>query len=96
MLSAIRNVGVAIHVNSRALTPPYTVLAIGDTRTLQANLLDSTLGSEFFSLAQQLGFAYSRRNEDDLRLPAARFPRLRSVREGSAGDQQRHNEETIP
>ncbi len=96
-LSAIRNVNVAIHVNSRPLTPPYTVEAIGDTRTLQANLLDSTLGGEFFSLAEQLGFVYSMHNVDSLSLPAARFPRLRSVQAGTSADQKKHvDEETNP
>ncbi|GAA2150524.1 hypothetical protein GCM10009844_31550 [Nocardioides koreensis] len=97
VLSAIRNVNVAIHVNSRPLTPPYTVEAIGDTRTMQANLLDSTLGSEFFSLAEQLGFVYSMHNVDELSLPAARFPRLRSVQAGTSADQKTHmDEETNP
>lgn len=97
VLSAIRNVNVAIHVNSRPLTPPYTVEAIGDTRTLQANLLDTTLGSEFFSLAEQLGFVYSMHNVDELSLPAARFPRLRSVQAGTSADQKTHmDEETNP
>ncbi|GAB3789116.1 DUF881 domain-containing protein [Nocardioides ungokensis] len=97
VLSAIRNVNVAIHVNSRPLTPPYTVSAIGDNRTLQANLLSSTLGSEFFSLAQQLGFVYSMQNEDSLTLPAARFPRLREAQTGTAAEQQHHpNEESNP
>jgi len=97
VLSAIRNVNVAIHVNSRPLTPPYTVEAIGDTRTLQANLLDSALGSEFFSLAEQLGFVYSMRNVDELTLPAARFPRLRSVQAGTSTDKKTHmDEETNP
>jgi uncharacterized protein YlxW (UPF0749 family) len=94
VLSAIRNVNVAIHVNSRPLTPPYTVQAIGDTRTLQADLLDSTLGGEFFSLADQLGFALSVRTEDSMTLPAARFPRLRSVRAGSSTDHPHPNEES--
>jgi len=97
VLSAIRNVNVAIHVNSRPLTPPYTVQAIGDNRTLQANLLASTLGSEFFSIAQQLGFVYSMQNEDSLSLPAARFPRLREAQAGTAAQQLHHpNEETNP
>ena len=47
--------GVAIHVNSRPLTPPYTVLAIGNTQTLQADLLDTTHGQEWFNLVNQLG-----------------------------------------
>ena len=86
VLSAIRNANVAIHVNGVPLTPPYTVLAIGDTRSLQAKLLDSQTGSEFFSLARQLGFGYSIHPVDSIHLPAARGPRLESVRTGSSQD----------
>lgn len=83
-ITAIRNTNVAINVNSRPLSPPYVVLAIGDTRTLQANLLDSTHGQEFASLAAQLGFVFERQNEDNLTLPAARLRTLRSVVAGTA------------
>ena len=98
-LSAIRNSGPAIHVNGRPLAPPYTVLAIGDTRTLQANLLDSTHGSEFYSLARQLQFVYSLRNQDSMNLPAApdRLLRLRHASAGTAAQQDDHlDEETTP
>jgi uncharacterized protein YlxW (UPF0749 family) len=98
-LTAIRNSGPAIHVNGRPLAPPYTVLAIGDTRTLQANLLDSTHGSEFYSLAGQLQFVYALRNEDSMTLPAApdRLLRLRHVSVGTAAQRDdRIDEETTP
>jgi uncharacterized protein YlxW (UPF0749 family) len=98
-LSAIRNSGPAIHVNGRPLAPPYTVLAIGDTRTMQANLLDSTHGSEFYSLARQLQFVYELRNEDSLNLPAApdRLLRLRNVSSGTLAEQpNRIEEEATP
>jgi uncharacterized protein YlxW (UPF0749 family) len=98
-LSAIRNSGPAIHVNGRPLAPPYTVLAIGDTRTLQANLLDSTHGSEFYNLARQLQFVYELRNEDSMNLPAApdRLLRLRHASVGTAAEQDDHiDEETTP
>jgi uncharacterized protein YlxW (UPF0749 family) len=98
-LSAIRNSGPAIHVNGRPLAPPYTVLAIGDTRTLQANLLASTHGSEFYNLARQLQFVYELRNEDSMNLPAApdRLLRLRHARAGTAAEQKTHiEEETTP
>lgn len=98
VLSSIRNVGVAIHVNSRPLSPPYTVLAIGNTQTLQANLLDTTHGQEWFNLVNQLGFVFEMHNEDSLSLPAARLRQLRSVRAGTAEENQdKHmNEETKP
>ena len=38
VLTAIRNGGPVINVNSRPLAPPYTVQAIGDPRTLLADL----------------------------------------------------------
>lgn len=97
-LSAIRNSGPAIHVNGRPLAPPYTVLAIGDTRTLQADLLDSTHGSEFYSLARQLQFVFELRNEDSMNLPAApeRLLRLRHATAGTAGRDDHIDEETTP
>lgn len=84
-LGAIRNTGAAIHVNTRPLTEPYVVRAIGDTRTLQADLLNTTHGSDFFALADQLGFVYSMQNVDQLSLPAARQRPLRWVREADQG-----------
>jgi uncharacterized protein YlxW (UPF0749 family) len=84
-LGAIRNTGAAIHVNTRPLTEPYVVRAIGDTRTLQADLLDTTHGADFFSLADQLGFVYDMQNVDQLSLPAARQRPLRWAREAGTG-----------
>ena len=83
-LGSIRNVGSAIHVNTVPLTPPYVVRAIGDTRTLQANLLNTTHGARFFSLADQLGFVYSVDDVDELELPAARLRPLSHVESGTA------------
>ena len=57
-LSAIRNSGQAIRVNSRPVNPPYVVQAIGDPRTLPADLLDTTHGARFFDIAGNLGFPY--------------------------------------
>jgi uncharacterized protein YlxW (UPF0749 family) len=83
-LGAIRNSGKAIHVNTVPLSPPYVVRAIGDVRTLQADLLNTTHGAEFFSLADQLGFVYTVDNVSELDLPAARQRRLSYVRTGTA------------
>ena len=95
-LSAIRNVGPAIHVNTRPVNPPYTVLAIGDTLTLQSNLLDTAHGQQFFDLADNLGFEYGMQNEQSLTLPAAPGPRLRHVESGSTARQGRQQEEGAP
>ena len=84
-LSAIRNVGITIHVNSRPVSPPYTVRAIGDEQTLQARLLETTHGQKFYSLVDQLGFRFSMQNEDSLSLPAATLRVLRSAVAKAAG-----------
>lgn len=83
-LGSIRNTGAAIHVNTRPLTQPYVVRAVGDARTLQANLLDTTHGADFFALADQLGFVVSMENEEQLSLPAARQRTLRQATEAGA------------
>lgn len=83
-LGAIRNVSVAIHVNTVPLSPPYVVRAIGDTRTLQADLLATTHGAEFFALAQQIGWLVDMDNVQELSLPAARQRRLNHVQTGTA------------
>lgn len=88
-LGSIRNVGSAVHVNTVPLSPPYVVRAIGDTRILQAELLNTTHGAEFFSLADQLGFEYTMQNEDQLSLPAARPRRLSHVLPGTADQRKR-------
>lgn len=83
-LGAIRNVSTAIHVNTVPLSPPYVVRAIGDTRTLQADLAATTHGAEFFALAQQLGWGVDVDNVGELSLPAARQRRLQHVETGTA------------
>lgn len=83
-LSYIRNSGPAIHINVQPLSAPYTVLAIGDTRTLQANLLDTTSGQIFFQIRDDLGFGFDMQNEDSLSLPAANVRKLRSVVAGTS------------
>lgn len=100
VLSAIRNVDLAVHVNSRPVSPPYTVLAIGNPRTLQANLLDSDHGQEWFSLVDQLGFEFAMQNVDSLSLPPA-TPSMLTLRSVVAGTAERNrelqkNEEAVP
>lgn len=76
-LGGIRNTNRAVHVNGRPLTAPYVIEAIGDTDTLQARLLESSAGLDFFSVAQALEFEYVAQNVQELRLPAARWRALR-------------------
>lgn len=96
-LGGIRNTGRAIHVNGRPVTAPYTVLAIGDTATLQGNLLATSQGNTWFTLVSSLGFEFEMSNAEDLRLPAAALRPLRHVQTGTAEDNAgRPEEETNP
>jgi uncharacterized protein YlxW (UPF0749 family) len=70
-VSAIVNSGVAVQVNRVPLTPPYVVQAIGDVRTMQADLLGTTSGDAFQALADQYGFVVQRQNVDSMDLPSA-------------------------
>ncbi|GAA1534753.1 DUF881 domain-containing protein [Nocardioides humi] len=67
----IRNVGEAIEVNGVGVAPPYTVLAIGDGRTLASAFVETRSGLRFLQLAGQYGFEHDMENVDDLHLPAA-------------------------
>ena len=81
-VTAIRNSGVAIEVNSVGIAPPYRIEAVGDPRTLSANFVDAQSGLQFLALVDQYGFSYKMDNESTLRLPAApaAFQRLRSAK----------------
>ena len=83
-LGGIRNTNRAIHVNGRPVNAPYVVEAIGDPRTMQARLLQTSQGQEWFTLVNGLGFLYTPENVDDIRLPAAPERALRDVIELNA------------
>ena len=95
-LGAIRNVGPAVRVNSLPVNPPYVVQAIGDVLTLQADLLDTTHGQQFFDLADRLGFVVNMQNDSELQLPSSRGPRLLHVERGTSGTPGMNNEEANP
>jgi uncharacterized protein YlxW (UPF0749 family) len=80
-VSAIRTSGSAIEVNFVGVAPPYTVLAIGDTRTLQARFLDTSSGLAFGDLSRY-GIEYDMDDVSELVLPSAPsdLSRLRSAR----------------
>ncbi len=93
VLSAISNVGVAVHVNGRPLAPPYTVQAIGDPLTMQADLVTSPRGQAFLALADAYDFAWDMSNRDNLSLPAAAMRPLRSAVLGMPGNNGRGPDE---
>lgn len=70
-LSAPRNTGSVIRINSVSLSPPYTVLALGDTKTLQARFAQTTSGQSFGDLTDQLHMPFKMENVGHLQLPAA-------------------------
>jgi uncharacterized protein YlxW (UPF0749 family) len=78
-LGGIRNTGRAVHVNGRPVLAPYVVSAIGDPRTLEARLLQSSQGQAWFVLVNGLDLDYRAENVDDIRLPAAPMRPLRDV-----------------
>jgi uncharacterized protein YlxW (UPF0749 family) len=84
VLGGIRNTGRAVHVNGRPVLAPYVVSAIGDPRTLEARLLQTSAGQTWFGLVNGLDFLYSTENVDDIRLPAAPERVLRDVIELNA------------
>lgn len=84
-VSPIRNVGEAIHIKTVPLRAPYTVLAVGDTNTLQARFADSVSGIAWGSLVSSFGFEFSMTNADALSLPGSPTPTLRSAEQTSEG-----------
>ena len=78
-LGGIRNTNRAVHVNGRPVNAPYVVSAIGDPRTLQARLVETSQGQQWFGLVNNFGFVYEAENVDDIRLPAAPERALRDV-----------------
>lgn len=98
--SALHNSGAAINLNGPPpMSPPYVVSAIGDNKTLPADLLDTSSGLAFTNVADVLGFSVKRQNVDDLTLPAAtqRQLRLRYAVKGTAEQNRiKHGKETAP
>jgi uncharacterized protein YlxW (UPF0749 family) len=95
-LTSINNSDVAINVDSSALLPPYTLQAIGNPRTLEADLLDTATYQAFQGLKQQYGFGFSMDNDDAMTLPAAREERLRYTSATTTDADHRADEGTTP
>lgn len=70
-LSALRNTASAVRINDFSLSPPYTVSALGDTRTLQARFAQSTSGIRLQNLTRQFGMPFNMHKAEHLTLPAA-------------------------
>lgn len=78
-LSPLNSSGETIRLNNRSLTAPYTVLAIGDPRALQARFAETTHGLAWLELVQVLSFGWDIEDADRVVLPAGRIRPLRSA-----------------
>lgn len=94
--SALFNSGAAINIRfTPPLSPPYVVSAIGDNKTLQADLLDTSTGLAFSNEVDALGFQLDMDTEDDLTLPGATLRDPIFAVKGTA-NRRPEREETAP
>jgi uncharacterized protein YlxW (UPF0749 family) len=70
-LSAIRTAGSAIMVDFRPLSPPYTLQAIGDPKSMAAKFADGADGRYLFQIKSQYGIGFTTNTKKKLSLPAA-------------------------
>jgi uncharacterized protein YlxW (UPF0749 family) len=82
-LTAIRGAGSAITVDYSSLTPPYTVLAIGDTATMPARFAQSSGGQWVQYLVSNFDVRMTITTEDSLLVPADATIALRYAKVGS-------------
>lgn len=78
--SAIRFAGEAVLVDFRPVTNPYEVSAIGDPERLSSGFLASPEVGALALIEESFGLRFDFSRKDDLRLPAASIPELRSAR----------------
>jgi len=76
-LSAFRNVGIGVLVNSQPINPPYVFTVLGDPDTLPGALLTSTMGAKWYALKNTLGFRFDVGSGGTMTLPAAQPEALR-------------------
>ncbi|MEU0358397.1 DUF881 domain-containing protein [Streptomyces cyaneofuscatus] len=84
-LSAIRAAGDAILVDNRPLVPPYTVLAVGDGKSLAAAFRDSADGQYLNALKESFDIRTSLSDQAEVRLPAAPSLIVRTAEPKAAG-----------
>ena len=69
-LSAIRSAGQAILVDFRPLSPPYDLVAVGDSDTMRSRIVDG-FGGSYLQVLRNYGIEYTVETRDRVRLPAA-------------------------
>ncbi|SNS11510.1 Uncharacterized conserved protein YlxW, UPF0749 family [Geodermatophilus pulveris] len=77
--SAIRFAGEAVLVDFRPVTNPYLVSAVGDPATLRERFLTSPEVGALAAISESFGLRFEFAQEDELSLPAASPPELRSA-----------------
>jgi uncharacterized protein YlxW (UPF0749 family) len=77
--SAIRFAGEAVLVDFRPVTNPYEVSAIGDPETMAREFLASPEVGALAVISESFGLRFEFAQEDELSLPAASTPELRSA-----------------
>jgi uncharacterized protein YlxW (UPF0749 family) len=83
-LSAIRNAGDAILVDFRPLSPPYSVLAVGDPAALRTGFLDGSAGRMLRLYRETYKIRYEVQDETDISLSGVSSATLRYAKPGSA------------
>lgn len=83
-LTAIRDAGSAVGVNFVSLRRPYTVSAIGNQKTMAAQLLDTKGGQTWVTLQSTFGLQFDVDTKDSMLLPPAKVS-LRSAHLPGAG-----------
>ena len=83
-LTAIRGAGSAITVDYSSLSPPYTVLAIGDTATMPARFARSSGGQWLQYLVSNFAVRMTITTEDSLLVPADATIALRYAKVGGS------------
>lgn len=78
--SAIRFAGEAVLVDFRPVTNPYEVSAIGDPETLSNAFLESPEVAALALISESFGLRFEFSRRDELSLPAAGTPEVRSAR----------------
>jgi uncharacterized protein YlxW (UPF0749 family) len=77
--TAIRFAGEAVLVDFRPVTNPYEISAIGNPDTLRNRFLASPEVVELAAVSELFGLRFEFAQEDELTLPAASTPQLRSA-----------------
>ncbi|MDQ6641101.1 MAG: DUF881 domain-containing protein [Actinomycetota bacterium] len=71
ILTSIRQAGEAINVNYRPLKRPYTLLVVGNPKTIPSRFAETTHGATWFDLQNQVGLRFDMTPSESLTLPAS-------------------------